>query len=303
MKIQLILLLFLTTTGCAQYSVTTNEIITNSSGRKQGVMAPSGKILIDTVFSSITLFHSGARKTLPPKEEISTEVVEYYLVRNEAWELAIFDSGGDKVFGFADCHQLEIDEHTETIVKVVWTSGTPSESYLYDFDGDLVFERSFENIAYINDSDLIALIAEDGQREEYYLYNPFTEEKLGPLTHFNVYNRDSSPPFGMDKAAFELYTKLNVITVRETRDNDYIWGMFDLQGEQVYPIAYKYFRVIDPDLRKRFIDRAEKPEGVEFLFYGYFASEVSQMMLFDEHLNRYILESGLNKIVKLHDRK
>lgn len=302
MKIYLLLALLTTAGACTQYSVSTNEII-SSADRKMGVVSPSGKLLIDTIYSSVSLFYNGGRKVYPPKEQPTNDPVEFYLVRNDAGQLAVFDSGGSKHFGFVDAEQIAIDPHTETIVTTVRGADNRQRSYLYDFDEDLLFERSFEDIAYIKDADLIALIAQDGRIEEYYLYNPFTEEKLGPFTHFNVYNADSSPPLGMDKAAFEPYTRLNVITVRQTEDNDYIWGMFDLQGEQVYPIAYKYFRIIDEDLRKRFIDRAEKPAEVEFLFYGHFAKETSQMMLFDRHLNRYLLETGLNKIFKLNDRK
>lgn len=300
MKTYLFLFLLTTAGACTEYTVATNKIIT-ATDHQMGVVAPDGKLLIDTVYPGVFPLYSHLRQTLPPNEELSDGIEEFYLVRNAENQLALFNNGGTKVFGFVDAERLAVDEHTKTIVKTVVEEGSGERSYLYGFNGKPVFESSFRSIAYVTNSDLIALIAQDGATREYYLYNPFTEAKLGPYSHFNIYNADSETPIGMITADFQPYKELNIITVRETRGESYVWGVIDMQGQQVYPVAYKYFRIIDHVLRKRFIDKAEKPEGVEYLFYAHFANETSQMMLFDKNMSRYVLESGLNKISKLHD--
>ena len=264
-----------------------------------GVVSPSGKLLIDTMYQWITLFRDGGRKQLPPNERISNEVVEFYSVRNEEGQWAIFDPNGSKLFGFVDCEQLEIDERTQTIVKVVRQEDYQRFSYLYNFDGELMFPTPFEWVGYIRNSDLIALIAQDGSNEEYYLYNVATKAKLGPYSHFNIFNEQRSPLLGMEEEEFEQYKQLNIITVRQDTLNDYIWGVIDMRGNEVYPLAYKYFRVIEPDMRKRFIEPAEKPNEVEFLFYSARFGETGQVILFDKNMDRYLLDSVMKKIVKL----
>jgi len=280
----------------AQHSVTTNQIITTSD-KKFGVVSKSGELLIDSIYSSISLFYNGGRKTLPPNNTIPAKVVELYLVRNDENQLAVFDKNGLKTFDFTNCFQIEVDEHTKTLVKIIKQGNNQLRSFLYDFDGQSVFEESFEYIAYIIDSDLIALIAEDGQNEEYYLYNPFTKKRLGPYTHFNIFNRDSNPLMGMEKEEFSPYTSLNVITVRHNSGSDYKWGMIDLKGNEILPIEYKYFRVPEENLKKRFINRATRPDGVEFLFYSYPIGD-GNMLLFDEKLDRYEFNNESMTIVK-----
>ena len=66
----------------------------------------------------------------------------------------------------------------------------------------LTFDTSFEPITFINDSDLIVA---DGAHDEYYLYSPFTKDKIGPFDHFYIYNEDSSGPIGMELQEFEKY--------------------------------------------------------------------------------------------------
>ncbi|MBK8702583.1 MAG: hypothetical protein IPN33_02515 [Saprospiraceae bacterium] len=294
-RIYIFLMILMAYGGNAQNSVLKNKVIT-TTGKKMGVVSQSGDILIDTIYSGVSPFFNKGRKTLPPTNKISKEVVEMYLVSNDN-QYAVFDKDGLKLFGFEECFQVEVDEHTKTIVKILKQDDNQLRSYLYGFDGKLIFDTSFENVGYINNSDLIALIAEDGQNDEFYLYNPFTKVKLGPYSHFNIYNEDSSPPLGMDEKDFEKYTSLNVITVRQDSSSKYIWGMIDMQGNELHPLVYKHFRVIDKDLRERFIDRSSRPEGVEFLFYAHLFSGGS-MLLFDEKMEKYIYEHESMTIVK-----
>jgi len=284
--------------GCtSQNTVTTNEIV-KTSGNKLGVKSKSGKMLIDTIYDGISNFYNLGRKTFPPNNNRYEDPVEFYLVRKELSQFAVFDKDGNKVFDFADCFQIEVDAHTRTVVKIVRQEDNILRSYLYGFDGKQIFETSFENIGYINDSDLIALIVEDGQNDEFYLYNPFTKNKMGPYSHFNVYNKDSSPPMGMEKVDFKNYNSLNVISVRQNAGNKYKWGFIDMKGNEIFPVEYKYFRVIEEGVVTRFIDRASKPEGVEFLFYSYLFNDRSKMILFDENMGKYICDNELNTIMK-----
>lgn len=293
-----ILLLILLNFGCtAQNSVETNTIITTEN-YKMGVISESGDLLIDTIYNSVSLFYNKGRQSLPPVRTVSKETVEFYKVRNDDNQYAIFDKNGQTVFDFADCINLQVDEYTQTIVKMVKQPDNRFRSYLYDFKNQLIFEASFEHIYYINESDLIALIAEDGQNEEYYLYNPFTKKKSSVYTHFNIFNQDTNLPFGMKETDFEKYKSLNIISVRQEKDNEYIWGLVDMKGNELLPMKYKYFRILTDDLKKRFIERATKPEGVNFLFYSHQFGDNRQMYLFDENMEIYQFDGDKNEISK-----
>lgn len=273
--------------GKSQNSVTTNQIFQTSNG-KFGIKSKSGELLLDSIYAGIYFFYNGGRKILPPKDKPSKELVEYYIVVNDRQEPGVFDKNGKQIFEFTPCFQIEIDHHTKTIVKIVKQEDNSLRSYLYGFDNQLLFDYSFENIGYINDSDLIALIVEDGQNDEFYLYNPFTKLKLGPFSHFNIFNKDSEPPLGMKGEDFEKYKSLNFITVRQDRDSKYIWGIVNMQGKELLPIEYKSFAYIDATTKERIIEKANsKPEHVEFIFYSYFFKNNLNMMLFDKDLNRY----------------
>jgi len=103
----------------------------------------------------------------------------------------------------------------------------------------------------------------------------------------------------MKKENFNEYRKLNIITLRTTHNNDYIWGVIDLQGNEILPIQYKYFRVIEEGLQKRFIDPADKPKNVNFLFYSYNVDDSKTMLLFDNKMNEYRYDHEDKKIQKV----
>lgn len=103
----------------------------------------------------------------------------------------------------------------------------------------------------------------------------------------------------MKEADFELYKSLNIISVRQDKGNDYIWGLVDMQGNELLPMQYKYFRILNEDLKKRFIERATKPEGVTFLFYSHQFGDNRQLYLFDKNMEQYKLNSDTNEIVKV----
>jgi hypothetical protein len=296
-KILLLLFAIMPFACTGQNSVRTNEIF-KTSKNKFGVKSKSGRVLIDTIYDGISNFYNLGRKTLPPNNKRYEAPVEFYLVRNGLGQSAVFDKDGMQVFHFTDCYRIEVDAHTKTVVKIVMLEDNRMLSYLYGFDGKLIFETSFENIGYINDSDLIALIVEDGQNDEFYLYNPFTRNKLGPFSHFNIYNQDSSPPFGMEKEDFTKYTTLNIIAVRQNFGSKYKWGFVDMKGKEMLPMNYKSFRVADQDFKKQFTDRASRPEGVEFLFYAYSIDDPGKMLLFDEKMEQYIYNYNSMTILK-----
>ncbi len=295
----LFLMTFLFIACNAQRSVTTSQIV-QTNDHHFGVVSANGTLLIDTVYREIRVLHDTGRQTLPPSENYKNPTPwEYYLVRNTTNQKAIFDSNGNKIFGFIDCFQLQFDKHTKTVVKTDILENNRIRSALYRLKGDLIFDTTFENIGYINNSNLIALIAEDGANEEYYLFNPFTNKKLGPYTHFNIYNQDSNSPLGMQTQDFEDYKNVNLITVRITKDNDYIWGVVDMDGNEVLPINYRYIRIIGKDMRERFIGRAEKPEGIKCLFYAYKLDDRKTMLLFDEMMNSYTYDHETRKIERV----
>ncbi|MBK7223206.1 MAG: hypothetical protein IPH94_18420 [Saprospiraceae bacterium] len=181
----LIFYLFTLALSCgSQNSVHTNKII-NATGNKFGVISKSGKLLIDSIYHNIYVLHDKARKILPPREEGPTsgyKFIEYYLVRNDKKELAVFDHNGKIIFDFVECYALEIDESTQTIVKIMKEKNNDLSSYLYNFNNQQLFEESFEDIGFVNNSDLIALIKQDGYKDEYYLYNTKSKAKIGPST-------------------------------------------------------------------------------------------------------------------------
>lgn len=284
----------------AQHSLKTNKIIRTPSN-KSGVVSKSGKLLIDTAYSGIFLFEGKGHKILPPQEVNMTPnyELEYYLVIDTENKLSVFNSNGKKVFGFYECAGLEIDENTKTFVKIVNEADNRLRSYLYDFNGKLIIEQSFENIGYINNSELIALIAEDGYNDEYYLYNIKTKNKLGPFTHFNIYNKDSSPPLGMDKSDFEKYKKLNIIIVRQKSGNENIWGVVDMTGKELLPIKYDRIAILDQSTYDGVIHKANKPVNVNFYFYSYKTNNQHQLLLIDDKLNIYEYDHNLKKISKV----
>ena len=296
------IILFLLTsivTGCySQNSVQTNQII-RSSTEKIGVISNTGKLLIDTIYLSIGVPYGLGHKVLPPKEENFKydSPIEYYLVLDSERKSAIFDKNGEKVFGFVDCSKLEIDDHTKTIVKIIQEPDNTLRNYLYGFDGNLIFEQSFENVGYINQSDLIALIAEDGSKKEYYLYNIKTKNKLGPYTHFNIYNKDASPPLGMDKIKFEKYTKLNIITIRQKIGNKDVWGAIDLNGQELLPTQYQ--GIVPIPWKETLLENPRMPSIVNFYFYAYPLDDYKKMFLFDNEMKIYEYNDSGNKIRKV----
>ena len=172
MKVSVYLFLMtLLALGCqAQNSVKSNEIFSTKENLF-GVKSKEGKLLIDPIYEWIRVVLDHERLTLPPiGNRQGAKELEYYLARNASNQKAIFNQDGDLLFGFVDCQGLIIDQHTQTVVvtKEIQANTRP-RSYLYQVNGDPIFDDSFENIAYINNSDLIVLIAEDGPNDELYL--------------------------------------------------------------------------------------------------------------------------------------
>lgn len=296
-KIYVILFCVISFGSYAQNSVKLNKIVTTKNN-KMGVISTSGAVLIDTIYDGVSLFFNKGRKTLPPTEKISREAVELYLVINNN-EYAVFDKNGLKVFGFEACFQVEVDEHTQTVVKIVKDSLNYLRSYIFNYNNQMLFDTSFENIGFINHSDLIALIVEDGSNDIFYLYNPFNKLKIGPFSHFNIYNADSSPPLGVKEEHFKKYRLLNFIAVRKSVKGGYLWGVVDLNGKELLPMEYKKLVLLGESTKEMIVDRAlSKPEGVEFLFYGYSSNDSSEdnLFLFDAKLNKYAYDGNLRSI-------
>ena len=277
------------TFGCnAQNSVSTNEIF-STEGIKVGVKSKEGKILIEPIYKHIRILMNHDKLTLPPKEgREGTKNLEYYLVSNSDNQKALFDKNGKVVFDFCDCVNIVVDQYTQTAVisKKIPNYKQP-RSFLHKLNGGLLFESSFENIAYINNSNLIALIAQDSPDEEFYLFNPFSKKKIGPFDHFNIYSKDMSP-FGLSEMEFEKSSNLNTITIRKEVDNDYIWGMIDFDGKEILPMEYRYLQLFLTQEKKHpSFKRADKPEGIDFLFRGTLGNKPSKSILFDSNFDKY----------------
>jgi len=290
MKIRFhLILITLLAFGCnAQNSVTTNEII-RTENNLFGVKSKNGKLIIDSIYKRIEVIYNHQKLMLPPNEKKRLpQQLEYYLVSNSNNQKGLFDKNGKMVFGFMDCQNIILDEHTQTVVvNVKEKPNTPPRSYLYNVKGDLLFDTSYENIGFISNSDLITLVVEDGRNDEYYLYNPFTKNKIGPIDHFNIYNEYSSS-FGMKASDFEKYKKLNIVTIRREVDNDYIWGMIDSKGNEILPIEYKNLSIItERHTNHPAFKRAVKPDGVEFILKGAHISKPSTSIYFDSNFDKY----------------
>ena len=142
---------------------------------------------------------------------------------------------------------------------------------------------------------MIALIVEDGQNDEFYLYNPFTKKKLGPFDHFNIYNEDISP-VGMNELDFEKYKKLNLVKVRREVDNDYIWGVIDSKGIEILPMEYRNLEMFSEQHKSHpAFKKAVKPEGVDFIFKGAHISKPSTSIYFDNNFVKYEFKSSVIK--------
>lgn len=270
----------------AQNSVTTNKII-STENYLFGVQSESGELLIDTIYGQIRMLYDNSKLTLPPSNKRPTpKPVEYYLVSDTERKKALFDKDGNLVFGFKDCFALHFDEHTKSVVALDLKPTNSTRSYLYNLNGELLFNTDFESVAFIKNADLIALIVEDGANDEYYLYNPFTKEKTGPFDHFNIFNEDSQTPMGMKEDDFEKYKGLNLITVRKTINNDYVWGVMDLKGNELLPVSYDYLRMIPSDMLD-YIEKCDKPEAVDFLFHSRQTSQSSYVLLIDKQMRVY----------------
>jgi hypothetical protein len=291
MQIRIYLFLItLSAFGCnAQNSVTTNEIF-RTKDNLFGVKSKAGKLLIDSVFEEIRLIYPNEKKMLPPKENsMGLKPPEYYLVSNSTSQKALFDKNGDLVFDFTDCEGMIVDEYTQTVVVTKQVpEHTQARSLLYSIDGALLMDTTYEHIAFIKHTDLIALVVEEGPKTEIYLYNPFEQKKLGPFDHFNIYNEESNLPMGMEASDFEKYRKLNVITVRREVDNDYIWGMVDAKGNEILPLSYKGIKILSSsDKSHPAFKRAIKPEGVDLIFKSALVSNPSVAIYFDSDLVQY----------------
>lgn len=283
--------------GCnAQNSITTNKIF-RTKDNLFGVKSQKGNLLIDSIYKHIRIV-SDYEKTILPNNENRERInqLEYYLVSNSSNQKAIFDKDGELVFDFVACLNIIIDQHTRTaIVTKEIKANTRPRSYLHHLNGELLLENSYENIAYISNSDLIALIVEDGQNDEFYLFNPFEKNMLGPFDHFNIYNEDMSP-FRMKESDFDKYQKLNIIKVRREVDNDYIWGIVDSKGYEILPVEYRNLNVfLEQDKNHPAFRRALKPEGVEFFFKGAHISKPSTLIYFDNNFVKYEFKSSVEK--------
>lgn len=298
----LIFTFFIVVSNCdAQNMFQTNRII-SSSTNKAGVVSKSGKLLIDTIYAGIFTFQGDGHKVLPPKENNKYRMksnIEYYILLDTLKRSAVFDAEGNKIFGFFECEEIEIDVNTKTFVKILKEQDNSLRSYLYHFNGKQIFDQSFENIGYINNSNLIALIAEDGSNEEYYLYNIKTDRKLGPFTHFNIYNKDASPPLGMNKSAFEKYTALNLIAVRSKQGQNEKWGIIDMSGNELLPLKYDRISFIDDETQNRINNNSSDPENVIF-YFSIYQKETRKNLFLDDKMNMYEYDIITNKIIKVN---
>jgi hypothetical protein len=274
----------------AQHSISTNEIF-RTEDNLFGVKSATGKQLIDPIYQQIRVAFPGEKKSLPPQEGVQAlSEPEYYLVSNASNQKALFDKNGKQIVDFMECTSIVVDQATQTMVVAKEIQAKrPPRSFLYTLKGELIFDDSFEAIGYIRHSDLIALIAEDGANDEFYLYNPFEENKLGPFDHFNIYNKDFTTPKGIAEPNYVKYKdQLNVITVRREEGGDYRWGMIDPKGNEILPMEYSKLGLFsEADRNHPFFKQAIKPGGGDFIFRGLPIANRSTTILFDPNLEQY----------------
>ena len=288
-KSYILLLTLLVSSGCnGQNSTSTNQIV-KSQNHLFGVISKNGELLIDTIYGRINIIDESSKLVLPvTNKTVPPEITDYYLITDTVNKKAIFDSNGNIIFDFIDCNSLQFDTETKSVVLIQIELNNQLRSYLYDLDGQLVFKENFESIAFIKGSNMIALIVEDGVKDEYYIYNKNKGNRIGPFDHFNIYNGSSNPPIGMKQDEFKKFKNLNVVAVRKMVDNDYLWGIYDLNGNEILPIEFKNLRLLSESDKNHIVfKRAKKPEGAEFLFIGSHVSNPSVAIYFDSNFAKY----------------
>jgi hypothetical protein len=271
----------------SQNSVTTNEII-KSKGNLYGLKSNNGSLLIDTIYNKINLLNDNLKLTLPSNDKIQNPTTfAYYIVNDIEGKNAIFDKDGKLIFPFMDCSSLQIDNKTQSVVATKKDIDNRTRKYLYNLEGELQLEANYKDIAFIRNTDLLALISNDGQNKEYYIYNSSNKKKLGPFDHFSIYNETMSS-FAMQDSDFERLKKLNLITIRNEIDNEYQWGIIDLNGDEILPMEYRSLKkVLEQDRNHPAFKKAVKPVGVDFVFTGKHISDLSKPIYFDTNFIKY----------------
>ncbi|MBL7802534.1 MAG: WG repeat-containing protein [Saprospiraceae bacterium] len=297
----LFLLSFFSALYCGAQNPSSTEEIFYTSNYKWGVKSKSGKLVIDTIYDRIFVLYENNRLTLPPKDRNQPGPwLNCYIVISREKGTAIFSSSGKILFDFVQCNGLQYDARTQTVVVIKQLADNRLRSTLHSMDGRNLFEDDFESIGYVTRSDLIVLIAEDGAKDEFYIYNAKENLRTGPYSHINVFNQDSSPLLGMKEEEFNKFRNLNILTVRKTVDNEDIWGIMNLEGELRVPFSYKRFRIIDSSMQSTLIDKCQKPDNVEFVFYSYDMNDTNEtsLLLFDARLDLYKYDAAERKIFK-----
>ena len=88
---------------------------------------------------------------------------------------------------------------------------------------------------------------------------------------------------------FDKYRDLNVITVRRKSDSEYIWGMIDMEGNEILPLEYSSIKLFtEEDKKHPFYRFVEKPENVDFIMSSTIMIEQNmKTFYYDKNLVRY----------------
>lgn len=264
----------------SQNSILTNKVF-RSDDQKVGVKSKSGKILIDPEYKMIRPIYSDDRMTYNGIKNSVRKPLEYYLATMENDFKGIIDSNGKEVFGFRKCFDLQIDERTKTIIVVDKLPDHKKVYLLFDFKNKQLDNIQYQNIGYIENSDLIILVKV--KRKEVYLLNINNNIKSGPYEHFIVWDENYDPTLGRKDVKFTKLKKPLGIGVR----NKGIWGMIDQDGNEILPMKYSSMKIFSEEQKSHpFFKRVTMPEDVNIVL-STISEEKRKQTFYDENMIEY----------------
>jgi len=182
--ILIVLFAILNLSSFAQNSVITNEIF-KTKEYKYGVKTSNGDTIIQPIYRSINIcYNNRAIYSTLSSQSISKPKIkklEYYIVKDTMNKKAIFDSNGKVFIDFIQAYLILLEENSQTIIVGKRLENDKLKYFLHDFKMKQLDKLDYKEISYINNSNLMVLVFEDGSKEEKYLFNSLTKKKIRTL--------------------------------------------------------------------------------------------------------------------------
>ncbi|MGH1433062.1 MAG: hypothetical protein ACRBG0_01235 [Lewinella sp.] len=260
----LLYLLFLSSCKVQETDLQQQQIFINDH-RQFGVKNASGKVIIKPIYAKLFPYFDIHKIYYEQADSSIPQPYPYYIAENADGQLGILSGNGRLVFGFITAHSLEIDLPTKTVVVGQQQANATTAYQLYFLNGSLADTSTYRRIGYFEDNELIIL---EKQRDEVYLWNIDTPQKLGPYDHFN------------------RWAPHNMLAVRYQKR----WGLITSVGQPLLPMDYTRLWIMNDEYasRRAFV-RAEKPAGVTFIGGATLADGRTQILL-DENLKEYSID-------------